>query len=87
MVDIDSQGSLTESLGHPQPDKLSITLATVMEKMLTDLPIIPQEGILHHNKGVDLLLANIELSGIDISLVNAISHETTLQRYINIVKD
>ena len=87
VVDVDSQGSLTASLGHPQPDKLPTTLATVMGKVLTDLPIEPQEGILHHSEGVDLLPANIELSGIDISLVNALSRETVLQRYINTVKD
>ena len=68
-----------ENLTHPQPDKLSTTLATVMGKVLTDLPIEPQEGILHHSEGVDLLPANIELSGIDISLVNALSRETVLQ--------
>lgn len=30
-IDNDPQGSLTEALGYPEPDKLEITLATIME--------------------------------------------------------
>ena len=31
VIDNDPQGSLTEALGYPEPDKLEITLATIME--------------------------------------------------------
>jgi len=86
MIDVDSQGSLTASLGYQQPDKLTVTLASVMGKILTDKPILSQEGILHHSEGVDLLPANIELSGIEVSLVNAMSRETILRQYIDSVK-
>ena len=44
------------------------------------------EGILHHAEGVDLMPANIELSGMELSLVNAMSRESILRRYIGIVK-
>ena len=86
LIDADAQGSLTASLGWQQPDQLDVTLATVMGKMLSDAPIIPQEGILHHAEGVDLLPANIELSGLEVSLVNAMSRETILRQYIAGVK-
>ena len=33
------------------------------------------EGILHHSEGVDLMPANIELSALEVSLVNAMSRE------------
>ena len=86
VVDADAQGSLTASLGYRQPDKLSVTLTTVMLKVMNDMAIDPKEGILHHDEGIDLLPANIELSGIEVSLVNAISRETILRRYIDTVK-
>jgi len=86
LVDNDPQGSLSISLGYPQPDQLPVTLATIMGKVLSDTPISPQEGILHHAEGVDLMPANIELSGMEVSLVNAMSRETILKQYLDGVK-
>lgn len=86
LIDSDAQGSLTASLGWQQPDCLDTTLATIMGKVLADEPISPLEGILHHSEGVDLLPANIELSGLEVSLVNAMSRETILRQYIDRVK-
>ncbi len=45
-----------------------------------DEPIRPGEGILHHAEGVDLMPADIQLSGMEVSLVNAMSRETILAR-------
>ena len=39
-------------------------------------------GILHHEEGVDLLPANIELSGLEVSLGNTMSREMILLDYI-----
>ena len=78
LIDGDPQGSLTISLGNPQPDKLPFTLSDAMGKILMDQPIRPGEGILHHAEGVDLMPADIQLSGMEVSLVNAISRETML---------
>ena len=86
LVDADPQGSLTLSLGFPTPDKLPITLATVMGKTLMDEPVPSKEGILHHAEGVDLMPANIELSGLEVSLVNAMSREKILKQYLDTVK-
>ena len=55
LIDGDPQGSLTISLGHPQPDKLPFTLSDAMGRILMDEPLRPGEGILHHPEGVDLM--------------------------------
>ncbi len=86
LVDSDPQGSLTISLGNPQPDQLPTTLATVMGKVLNEETIVPGEGLLHHDEGVDLMPANIELSGMEVSLVNAMSREKVLKQYLDGVK-
>lgn len=86
LVDSDPQGSLTISLGNPQPDQLSVTLATVMGKLMNEEPIDPGEGFLHHDEGVDLMPANIELSGMEVSLVNAMSREKILKQYLDGIK-
>ena len=86
VIDADAQGSLTASLGYRDPDEFPVTLATVMGKIIEDKPIDPQEGIISHPEGIDLLPANIELSGIEVSLVNAMSRESILKQYIDAVK-
>src|SRR5699024_5521934 len=70
LVDADPQASLTISLGNPQPDKLPFTLSDAMGRILMDEPLRPGEGILHHPEGVDLMPADIQLSGMEVSLVN-----------------
>ena len=84
LIDGDPQGSLTISLGNPKPDKLPFTLSDAMGKILMDQPIRPGEGILHHAEGVDLMPADIQLSGMEVSLVNAMSRETILRQYQDI---
>lgn len=86
LVDADSQANLTEMLGWQQPDELSTTLSSMMEQVIADKPISPQEGILHHKEGMDLMPANIELSGLEVSLVNTMSRETVMRAYLNEVK-
>lgn len=44
-------------------------------------------GILHHDEGVDLIPANLELSAMEFNLVNAMSRETALRNYLTEVKD
>ena len=86
LIDADAQGSLTLSLGYPKPDELPITLADIMQNVIDDTPIPDGCGILHHGEGVDLLPANIELSGMEIRLINAMTRESVLRTYINAVK-
>ena len=45
LIDGDPQGSLTISLGNPQPDKLPFTLSDAMGRILMDEPIRPGEGM------------------------------------------
>lgn len=85
LIDADAQGSLTASLGYTEPDRLEVTLATIMERIVNEDYPEPSEGILHHKEGVDLLPANIELSGIEVSLVNIMSRETVLREYVSLV--
>ena len=68
LMDADPQGSLTISLGYREPDKLSVTLANKLIAVINEEEFNPYEGILHHEEGVDILPANIELSGLEVSI-------------------
>lgn len=53
-----------------------------MEKTIRDEPLEAKEGILHHEEGVDLIPSNIELPGMEMTLVNAMSQEFTMKSYL-----
>ena len=86
LVDADPQGSLTISMGWQQPDELPTTLSTLMQKAMNDQSIPPGEGILHHAEGVDLIPANIELAGMEVSLVNCMNREKMLKQVLDSAK-
>lgn len=83
LIDSDPQGSLTASLGYQEPDKLDETLAMVMANIINEHCFDMSEGILHHDEGIDLLPGNIELSGLEVSLVNVMSRELVMKQYVD----
>ena len=87
LVDADPQGDLTVSLGWKDNDNLSITLANKIMDFIQDKNSSHDDVVLHHAEGVDLIPANLELSALELSLVNAMSREVALKGYLNTVKD
>ena len=87
LIDADPQGSLTASLGFAEPDELHETLATVLAAVIDDEPIEESMGIVHHEEGVDLLPANIELSAVEASMANVMSRELMMQEYLETIKN
>ena len=83
LIDADPQGSLSLSLGIEKPDNLETTIANVMERIVEDKEIEPGFAVVQTKEGIDLMPANIELSGIEVRLVNEMSRERVLQRYVD----
>ena len=50
-----------------------------MRKVIREEEIQKGEGVLRHKEGVDLIPANLELSSMEMNLVNAMSRELTLR--------
>jgi chromosome partitioning protein len=86
LVDIDPQADLTTALGWLDSDALPMTLADVMEKTVSDEDFEYYGAILRHDEGIDLIPSSIELSGVEMSLVNAMSREFTLKNYLGMIK-
>lgn len=122
LIDMDPQGSLTESLGYRNPDEMEHTLADVLKAEMDPCdklsgsafggykdrkrsggmqPVFFEEdtgicdklsstlnrAILHHAEGVDLIPGNIELAGVEVSLVNLMSRELILKTAIQELKN
>lgn len=87
LIDADPQGSLSASLGIGEPDALKVTLSTILMNVVNEENIDPEEGIYHHEEGVDLLPGNIELSVMELTLANVISREMILREYIEVQRE
>lgn len=87
LIDTDPQGSLSISLGYPEPDEMENTLATLMMNIVNDEEFCLEDVLIHHEEGVDILPSNIELSAIEVSLVNVMSRELILRQLVDRVRD
>ena len=86
-MDSDPQGDLTTYMGIHDPDNIPVTLSTLMERSIKDEDINSKEAILKHDEGIDLIPSNLELSSMEVSLVNAMSREFTLRNCLSDIKD
>ena len=86
LVDADPQGDLTTCLGWKEPEQLTTTLSTKLAAVIEEKTQDPKEGILHHKEGVDLIPSSLELSAMEMNLVNAMSREIALRSYLETVK-
>lgn len=86
LVDGDPQGSLTISLGYREPDRMEVTLATLLSRIMDEEELFASDAIIHHEEGVDLIPANIELSALEINLVNAMSREEMMRSLVESIK-
>lgn len=86
LIDADPQGDLTTYMGVHDVDSIPITLSTLMERSIRDEEINPKEAILKQDEGVNYIPSNLELSSMEVSLVNAMSREYTLRNCISDLK-
>ena len=86
LIDCDPQGDLTTALGWRDTDELSVTLTDKLVEYIEERNKNPANGILHHKENIDLLPANLDLSALELSLVNTMSRETVLKGYVNSIK-
>ena len=87
LVDADPQGDLTTCMGWYKQDEIPITLADLMEQSMNDEDIRLNDAILHHDEKIDLIPSNLDLSALEMSLVNAMSREYTLKNCLESLKE
>ena len=86
LVDVDPQGDLTKMLGQRKPHELTHTLAEQMNAVVQHSAEPEHPEILHHHEGFDFVPANRSLSAVEVGLVNVMSRETVLKRYLDGIK-
>ena len=87
LIDADPQGSMTVSLGIDEPDKIEYSLANVLMDVVNEEEIDYAKIILKHEENIDFIPANIELAGLEVSMVNVMSRELVMKRFISNIKE
>ena len=87
LIDMDPQGSLTLSLGFRKPDELFPTISDVMKNIIDNGELTTAFPAQKTSEGVFLMPANIELSGMEVQLVNEMSRELVLRSYVDSIKE
>ena len=87
VIDADPQGNLTSSLGIDNADELENTLASFIEREITERQIELSEYMMHNEEGVDIMPCNIKLAGMDYMIMNALSREYLLDAFVSNVRD
>lgn len=86
LVDADPQGDLTKSLGWKTPDDLEVTLANRLAAAIEGEGLSPRDGILAHAEGVDLMPSNIDLAGMEMPVLMAMSREQLMNIWLSPLK-
>lgn len=87
LIDADPQGDLTTCMGWYNQEQVQKTIANLMNNAMNDLPLNENEVILKYNNNLDLVPSNLDLSAIEVSLVNAMSREYTLKNCLLSLKE
>lgn len=86
-IDLDPQGSLTVSMGYDDNDNMKTTIATLMAKAIEEEKLPERSEYIISTDSIDLIPCNIELSAIEVSLVNAMSRELILKSITEEIKE
>ncbi len=88
LVDLDPQGNATQGLGY-DADSLEISISTILREIINkNMDFENKSGILHHEEGIDLMPANIELSVLETELISMyFGREKVLRTYLNRLKE
>lgn len=86
VVDLDSQGNLTEHAGF-NPEKISPTIYNVFQDEIDGIEPDISASIYKTNEGFDLMPSQPEMSVIELSLINVMSRERVLAMILEPVQD
>ena len=87
MLDIDPQSNLTMCMGFQNPDELPCTMAHILKGLISETFTLQKEKYILRSEGCDLIPSSIQLSGIEPSLVSAMSRENIIKRFLKQIKD
>lgn len=88
LIDFDGQGHASIICGVKNPNKLEVTISTLLNKVIMDEPLPPVDSYLFRGQnGIDLIPANSQLFVLERNLCNVDFREYKLSEYVGTIKD
>lgn len=86
LVDLDPQRSLTICFGIDQPEELDTTIYNLMTSFIEEKKLPDKASYTISKNGLDLIPCSIELSAVEVNLVNTMSREMVLKSILHNLK-
>lgn len=88
LIDFDGQGHSSIIFGVTNPNKLEVTINTLIRKLVEDEPLpVPESYIVKADCGVDLIPSNTQLFTLERNLCNVDFRERILTQYVDTIRD
>jgi len=87
LIDADHQGNLSHCFGIMNPDDIDYSFAEILENVINNEEFDVTEGIVRLPEGVDFVPGNVQLSSLELSLVNVMGRELVVRDYISMIRD
>lgn len=87
IIDMDPQADASASLGFRDTDESDKTISELFSCVLEDKELPEDMFVRHTEGGPDVIVANIDLAGMEMLLVNAMSREFVLKEIVDKVRD
>ena len=93
LVDADPQANATMALGYEQPDELPITLPHILQDIISNQmkpeksSLVQDKKYILHSQRMDFIPSSIELTAIENILINTMSRENVMKKFLNHIKD
>lgn len=86
LIDFDPQSSLTVCFGYDNTDNIQTTIYNLMALSIEEKSLLKMEDYIINIDKLDLIPCNLELSAIEVALVNAMSRELVLKAIVDEIK-
>ena len=86
LIDFDPQNSLTVCFGYDNTDSIGTTIYDLMVLAIEERSLPEKKEYILSKGNMDIIPCNIELSAIEISIVNVLSRELVLKSIVDEVK-
>lgn len=87
LIDFDPQSSLTVCFGYDNTDNIQTTIYNLMALAIDEKNLPKKHSYILSAGNIDLIPCNLELSAIEIALVNVMSRELVLKSIVDEIKD
>ncbi|MBC2579412.1 ParA family protein [Clostridium sp. DJ247] len=87
LIDFDPQSSLTVCFGYDNTDNINTTIYNLMALAIEEKNLPEKDEYILSVGNIDLIPCNLELSAIEIALVNVMSRELVLKSIVDEIKE